>query len=191
MISRSESTMQLGAENLSGIVPGSQRTEIEAKLLETAGSRRQLRKLREQVLGNKDLQRAFGDRLPAQFDDLIDRVQTQSASRDFASKVEKRSWGKWALEKAKSVVLFPIRHPFITAAIALTALGAGYYYAGSWEALMAKVGLGKVHESIAAALQMAKPTLATPVEASGGLMEVVKPAADAVGPYTPPILDVQ
>lgn len=183
--------MQLAPENLTGILPGTERKEIEAKLLETAGSRRKLRQLRESVLSNKGLKTAFGDRLPEQFDNLVDRVQTESASRDFKAKLEKRSWGKWALEKAKSVVLFPIRHPFITAAIALTALGAGYYYAGNWEALMAKVGLGKMHESIAAALQMAKPTLATPAEASGGLMEVVKPAADAVGPYTPPILDVQ
>lgn len=187
-MSAESATMQLAPENLTGVLGVDQRSNVEQKLLETAGSRRQLRRLRTEVLDNKDLQRAFGETLPQQFDDLIDRVQTQSASRDFQAKVEKRSWGKWALDSAKSVVLFPIRHPFITALLTLTALGAGYYYAGSWEALMGKVGLEKVHASVDAALRMAKPTIATPAEALGGVNQVVPAAPSTTGPYTPPIM---
>lgn len=66
-----------------------------------------------------------------------DRISAIVASKDFEKKVEKQSWGSWALEKVKSVVLFPVRHPWITAAIAVAALaGLGFYYYGLGEAIM-------------------------------------------------------
>ncbi len=171
---------------------GEARSKTDLDVLEEMAKDK--RGLVKKVLQNKALIKRAGnpDQLLHELDALHGRyheeIKTIDASKGFDKKIEKKGWGTWALEKAKSVVLFPVRHPVITALVTLTALGAGYYYAGSWEALMAQVGLGKVHESVAAALKMAKPTVVTPAEAGGGLLKVVPPAASGAGPYTPPIL---
>ncbi len=161
--------MQLAPENLTGLLPGAQRKDIETKLLETAGSRRKLRRLREDVLLNKDLTTAFGDRLPQEFDDLVDRIQTESASRDFKAKVEKRSWGKWALEKVKSVALFPVRHPVYTLLITAAALaGIGFYYGNLGEVLLKTIPnySGKAAEVLKSGMKYASEKLGLAGEAA-------------------------
>lgn len=56
-------------------------------------------------------------------------IQTLEAAKSFEKKVEKESWGRWALEKVKSVALFPVRHPVYTLLILAGALvGVGLYY---------------------------------------------------------------
>lgn len=144
--------MTLGAENLSGIIPGSRGEDIELALMEKARSRRQLRKLRKQVLDNEPLKNTFGDRLGDEFDDLVARVQARSASHDFQAKIEKKTWGKWALNSAKSVALFPVRYPLWTALIAAGLIGISYYGAGSLSSGVAKLH-GLVSEKVIAQLQ--------------------------------------
>ncbi len=192
MIKQSEtSTMQLAPENLTGILPGTERKEIEAKLLETAGSRRKLRRLREDVLVNRDLKTAFGDRLPQQFDDLVDRVQTESASRDFKAKVEKRSWGKWALEKVKSVVLFPVRHPVYTLLIAAAALaGVGFYYGNLGELLLKTIPnySGKAAEVLRSGMKYASEKLGLAGEAAYSGNVPLSTSPGVPNPYENPLV---
>ncbi len=115
---------------------------------------------------------------------------TIARAKEYFKSKEKRSWGKWAYDSLKSVVLFPVRHPLITLLLSLAALGGAYYYAGNLEALMAQVGLDKVKGATEAARKLAVPTIATPVEAGGGVLEVVPPALNPTSPYTPGNLEI-
>lgn len=88
-------------------------------------------KLIEKAGGKDELLRELNS-LNTRYDE---QIKTIGAGKDFEQKVEKQSWGKWALEKVKSVVLFPVRHPVYTLLIlAAVAAGIGLYYSqiGTW-----------------------------------------------------------
>ncbi len=149
-------SMQMGAENLTGIIPGAEAADIEKKIVEIASSRRKLRKLRTDVLENESLQQTFGVNLPGQFDALVDRIQMRSAGHDFQSKVEKQTWGRWAISKLKTTAYFPVKHWKLTL---LALLVAGGYYMwpqivsmaqGVWttRGLAAAKEIGKVSEAV-------------------------------------------
>lgn len=89
----------------------------------------------KRVAQNKMLIEKAGnpDQVLYELDQLQNRykneIQTLEAAKGFEKKVEKQSWGRWALEKVKSVVLFPVRHPVYTILIAAAVLaGVGLYY---------------------------------------------------------------
>lgn len=90
--------------------------------------------LAREIAGNKVLLEKFGDEegilnelhaLETKYDD---QIRTIEAGKSFEEKVEKQSWGTWALEKVKSAVTFPVRHPIISLLIlaALLVGVAGY-----------------------------------------------------------------
>ncbi len=101
------------------------------------------RGLVKKVLHNKTLMKRAGnpDQLLHELDALHTRyceeLKTIDGARNFEKKVENQSWGKWAVENVKSVVLFPVRHPVITLLIlSAMAAGIGFLYYGWGEALL-------------------------------------------------------
>lgn len=86
--------------------------------------------LARKIAGNKDILKKFGNEaeilkeLGALETKYQDQIHAIEAGKNFGENVEKRSWGKWALEKIKSVVKFPVRHPIISL-IVLAAVGGG------------------------------------------------------------------
>lgn len=116
-----------------------EKTDIDV-LEELAKDKRGLVK---KILQNKTLIERAGnpDQLLFELDQLQNRyseeIKTLEAAKGFEKKVEKQSWGRWALEKVKSVVLFPVRHPVYTLLILAAALaGVGIYYHLQGEALL-------------------------------------------------------
>ena len=90
--------------------------------------------LAKKIAGNKEILKKFGDEteILKELDVLEkkyqDQIQTIEAGKSFGEKIEKQSWGKWAMEKVKSVVKFPVRHPIISLIILAAVAGgvAGY-----------------------------------------------------------------
>lgn len=97
---------------------------------------RNKQELAQKISGNADLLQKFGDEAEVLRElDMLeqtyeDQIQTIEAGIRFGEKVEKQSWGTWALEKVKSVVKFPVRHPIIFLLILLAVLGALAGYMG-------------------------------------------------------------
>ncbi len=76
------------------------------------------------------------------------RFKMLDANQKFKETMQRESWGKWALKKAKQVLTYPVRHPLKTVGYALLVVAAvagtaavGAYMAGGLEALLAKVGV--------------------------------------------------
>ncbi len=90
--------------------------------------------LAKKIAGNTELMRQFGNEeeilraLDALEHTYEEQIQTIEAGKLFAEKIEKQSWGKWALDKVKAVVKFPAKHPiiFLLILIAILASIAGY-----------------------------------------------------------------
>lgn len=97
---------------------------------------RNKQELAQRISGNTDLLEKFGNEgeLVRELDALEktyeDQIQTIEAGIRFGEKVEKQGWGAWALEKVKSAVKFPVRHPIIFLLILLAVLGAIAGYMG-------------------------------------------------------------
>lgn len=101
------------------------------------------RGLVKKILQNKALIERAGnpDQLLHELELLHERyseeIKTLEAAKGFEKKVEKQSWGRWALEKVKSVVLFPVRYPVYSLLILAAVLaGVGLLYQLYGEALL-------------------------------------------------------
>lgn len=154
--------------------------------------------LNAKVLANDTLLKRYGTprKLKKAVDEMLttkrEEIRHLSASREFGKKVEKQGWGKWALEKAKSVVLFPVRHPIWTALIILAVIGASYYTAGGLSQALAKLH-GLVSDSVIARLKgldgaagALAPGMGPGMELPGGGMSSPGIGAEGFAPALPP-----
>lgn len=117
-----------------------------------------------------------------------DELDTIRGARSFEKKVEKQSWGRWALEKVKSVALFPVRHPvwslFILAAIAA---GVGWYYGALGDLFLKTIPnySGKAGEVIKEGMQYMSDKLTNLGESVHSGDVVLPTTKPNVAPYVP------
>lgn len=149
------------------------KTDLDV-LVEMAKDKRGLVK---KVLQNKELIKRAGnpDQLLYELDSLHTRyreeIKTLEGAKSFEAKVEKQSWGRWALEKVKSVVLFPVRHPVYTLLILAAALaGVGFYYGNLGKWLLATIPnyAGKAAEVLKQGVKIASEKLGLAAETAYG-----------------------
>ena len=78
-----------------------------------------------------------------------------------------------------SVKGFAKKHPVVTTlgvlALAAGGVAAGFYFAGSWEVLMANLGLKKVLDAAGAASELAPYTAPTDMLPGGGVLDIPPP----------------
>jgi hypothetical protein len=147
----------------------------------------------------EDLQKNSPDWVKRQFKDDADMQQALNALREsndqrlkmldankkFTETMERESWGKWALKKAKQVLTYPARHPLKTVGYALLVVAAvagtaavGAYMAGGLEQLLAKVGVSHLFGASGAAT--ATDVLGKVIHGAGAVPGAITPDATTI-----------
>ncbi|MBP7114015.1 MAG: hypothetical protein KBA40_01030 [Candidatus Peribacteraceae bacterium] len=137
--------------------------------------------VREDLLSNKDLlekhdgrKRVLRKNVQALLGEAQEEIHIAAAKERYKKNVDKKTWTKWAYEKLKSVVLFPVRHPL------LMILAATLGYMAATGAFTGAAGLeaGGVSNAIQKSVDFLKAELSL----SGGKAGIASEALKTIVP---------